>query len=167
VYNDGSGSRLDSYDTSTYPGSGPSTSEVTPILPALLFILSTRLTRLLELYCLEVEEEEFDLPILSIQAPLYRQGPGYSLVSSCPAAGSSVAAVLTWASPSSGPLSGRRPLYKAHFPLGPTYSEHMLPVCLRSFRGGGACPLRLVEAERGWRHAGLWPLSILSGPRCF
>jgi hypothetical protein len=25
----------------------------------------------------------------------------------------------------------------------------------------------LVEAERGWRHAGLLPLSILSGPRRF
>jgi hypothetical protein len=87
VCNDGSGSRLGSYDTSTYPGSGPSIPEVKPLLPALLFILSTRwLTRLLELYCLEVEEEVFDLPTLRVQAPLYRQGPGYSLVSGCPAA---------------------------------------------------------------------------------
>jgi hypothetical protein len=71
--NDGSGSRLGSYDTRTYPGSGPSTPEVKPLLPALVFILSTRwLTRLLELYCLEVEEEEFDLPTLRVQAPLYR-----------------------------------------------------------------------------------------------
>jgi hypothetical protein len=31
-------------------------------------------TRLLELYCLEVEEEEFDLPSLRVQAPLYRRG---------------------------------------------------------------------------------------------
>jgi hypothetical protein len=63
--NDGSGSRLGSYDMSMYPGSGPSTSEVKPLLPALVFILSTRwLTRLLELYCLEVEEKVFDLPIL-------------------------------------------------------------------------------------------------------
>jgi hypothetical protein len=67
-----------------------------------------------------------------------------------------MAAVLTWA-----------PLYKAPFPLGPAYLEHMFPFCLGSFRGGGACPLRLVEAERGWRHAGLRPLSILSGLRCF
>jgi hypothetical protein len=78
-----------------------------------------------------------------------------------------MAAVLTWALPSSGPLSGRRMLYKAPFPLGPAYSEHMLPSCLGSFHGGGACPLRLVEAERGWRHAGLRPLSILLGPHCF
>jgi hypothetical protein len=84
VCNDGSGSILGSYDTSMYPGFGPSTPEVKPLLPALLFILSTRcLTRLLELYCLEVEEEEFDLPILRDQAPLYRQGPGDSSVSSC------------------------------------------------------------------------------------
>jgi hypothetical protein len=62
--NDGSDSRLGSYDTSMYPGSGRSMPEVKPLLPALLFILCTWwLTRLLELYCLEVEEEEFD-PLL-------------------------------------------------------------------------------------------------------
>jgi hypothetical protein len=56
-----------------YLGLGPSTPEVTPLLLALLFILSTWwLTRLLELYCLEVEEEEFDPPTLRVQAPLYR-----------------------------------------------------------------------------------------------
>jgi hypothetical protein len=36
-------------------------------------------TRLLELYCLEVEEEELDLPSLRVQAPLYRWGPDYRL----------------------------------------------------------------------------------------
>jgi hypothetical protein len=82
--NDGSGSRLGSYDTSTYPGSGPSSSEVKPLLHALVFILSTRwLTRLLEMYFLEVEEEVSDLPILRVHDPLYRRGPGYSLVSGC------------------------------------------------------------------------------------
>jgi hypothetical protein len=165
--NGGSSSRLGSYDTSTYPGSGPSTPEVKPLLLALLFILCTWcLTRLLEMYCLEVEEEEFDLSILRVHAPLYRQGPGYGLVSGCPAAGSPVAVVLAWAPPSSGPLPGRRLLYKVHFLLGQAYSEHMPLVCLESFRGGGACPLWLVEAENGWRHAGLRPLSILSGPCC-
>jgi hypothetical protein len=164
--NDESGSRLGSYDTSTYPGSGPSMTEIKPLLPALLFILCTWwLTRLLELYCLEVEEKEFDLSILRVQAPLYRQGPGYSLASGCPAVGSPVAAVLAWAPPSFGPLPGRRPFYKVHFFLGLAYSEHMPLVCLGSFHGGGACPLQLVEVERGWRHAGLRPLSILSGPR--
>jgi hypothetical protein len=165
--NDGSGSRLGSYDTSTNPGSGPSSPEVKPLLPALLFILYTWwLTRLLELYFLEVEEEEFDLPTLRIQAPLYRQEPGYSLASGCPAAGSPMAVVLAWAPLSSGPLPGRRPLYKAPFPLGQVYSEHMPLVCLRSFRGGGACPMWLVDVKRGWCHAGLQPLSILSGPHC-
>jgi hypothetical protein len=65
--NDRSGSRLGSYNTSMYPGSGPSLLEVKPLLPALLFILYTRwLTRLLELYCLEVQEEEFDPPSLRV-----------------------------------------------------------------------------------------------------
>jgi hypothetical protein len=134
---------------SVYPGSGPSTPEVTPLLPALLFILSTRcLTRLLKLYCLDVEEEEFDLPSLRVQAPLYRRGLVTVLVSGCLAASSSVAAVLTWTPPSSGLLSRRRPLYKVPFPLGPAYSEHMLLVCLGSFHGGGACPL--VGGSRAW-----------------
>jgi hypothetical protein len=150
VCNDGFGSRLGSYDTSTYPGSGPSTLEVKPLLPALLFILSTRwLPRLLELYCLEVEEEVFDLSTLRVQDLLYRQGTGYSLMSRCPAAGCSVVAVLTWAPSSSSPLSRRMTLYKVPFPPRPAYSKHMPLVCLGSFRGGGACPLRLVEAERG------------------
>jgi hypothetical protein len=41
VCNDGFRSRLGSYDTSMYPSSRPSTPEVKPLLPALLFILST------------------------------------------------------------------------------------------------------------------------------
>jgi hypothetical protein len=132
VCNDGFGSRLGSYDTSTYPGLGPSTPEVKALLPALLFILRTRwLTRLLELYCLEVEEEEFDPPTLRVQAPLYRQGPGYSLASGCRLPRGYG---LGWALPSSGPLPGRIPLYKADFPLRLAYSEHMLLVCFGSFR---------------------------------
>jgi hypothetical protein len=163
--NDGSGSRLGSYDTSTYPGSWPSSPEVKPLLLALVFILSTWwLTRLLELYCLEVEEEVYDLPILKIQAPLYRQGPGYSLASGCPAVGSLVAAVLAWAPSLPSPLPRCMPLYKAPFPLRLAYSRYMPLVGLGSFRGGGACLLRLMEAVRGWRHSGLWPLLILLGP---
>jgi hypothetical protein len=140
-----------------YPGSGPSTPEVTPLLPTLLFILSTWwLTRLLELYCLEVKEEEFDPPTLRVQATLYTQGPGYSLVSGFPAIGSSVAAVLTWAPPSSGPLSGRRLLYKAPFPLGAAYSEHMLPVCLGSFHEGGL-------SRCGWWRPSMAGVTLVSG----
>jgi hypothetical protein len=164
VCNDGSGSRSGSYDTSTYPGLGPSSPEIKPLLPALFFILSTRwLTRLLELYCLEMEEEVFDLPILRVQVPLYRKGPGYSLLSGCLAIGSPMAMVLTWAPPPSGPLLGHRPLYKVPFPLGPAYSRYMPLVGLGSFHGGGACPLRLVEAVRGWHHTGPRPPSFLSG----
>jgi hypothetical protein len=41
-YSDGSSSRLGSDDTSTYPGSGPSSPEVKPLHPALFFITITR-----------------------------------------------------------------------------------------------------------------------------
>jgi hypothetical protein len=126
---------------SMYPGSEPSSPEVKPLLPALVFILSTQW-----LYCLEVEEEVFDLPILRVQVPLYRQGPGYSLVSGCPAADSPVAMLLAWAPPSSGTLPGCRPLYKAPLPIGLAYLRYMPLVSLGSFHGGGACPLWLVEA---------------------
>jgi hypothetical protein len=40
-----------------YPGSGPSTPEVTPLLPALFLISSTMVTMLLELFGIEEEEE--------------------------------------------------------------------------------------------------------------
>jgi hypothetical protein len=67
-------------DTSVYPGSGPSTLEVTPLLPALLSIISTVVTTLLELFGLEEEEEDgSDPPRLRVQTPLYRQGSGYRL----------------------------------------------------------------------------------------
>jgi hypothetical protein len=62
-----------------------------------VFIISTRwLTVLLELCCLEEEEEVFDPPTLRVHAPLYRQGPSYRVSSGCPAAGFSVAAALAW-----------------------------------------------------------------------
>jgi hypothetical protein len=46
-------------DTSVYPGSGPSTPEVKPLLPALFRIISTVVTTLLELFGLEEEEEDW------------------------------------------------------------------------------------------------------------
>jgi hypothetical protein len=55
-----------------YPGSEPSTPEVTPLLPALFLISSTVVTTLLELFGLEEEEEGSDLPSLRVQIPLYR-----------------------------------------------------------------------------------------------
>jgi hypothetical protein len=58
--------------TQHVPKFRPSTPDVKPLLPALVFILSTLwLIVLLELYCLE-EEEGFDPPTLRVQAPLYR-----------------------------------------------------------------------------------------------
>jgi hypothetical protein len=62
-----------------YPGSGPSTPEVTPLLPTLFLIIFTVVTALLELFGLEEEEEGLDLPNLRVQTPLYRQGSGYRL----------------------------------------------------------------------------------------
>jgi hypothetical protein len=41
-----------------YPGSGPSTPEVTPLLHALFLIIFTVVTTLLELFGLEEEEED-------------------------------------------------------------------------------------------------------------
>jgi hypothetical protein len=100
--------------------------EVKPLFLALVFILSTWwLTVLLELYCLEEQEEGFDHPTQRAQAPIYRQGPGYSKSSGCPAASFPVAAALAWVLLISVPLPGRRPLYKAHFPL----DRHIWGIC--------------------------------------
>jgi hypothetical protein len=60
-----------------YPGSGPSTPEVTPLLPALFLIIFKVVTTLLELFSLEEEEEGSDLPSLRVQTPLFRRGSGY------------------------------------------------------------------------------------------
>jgi hypothetical protein len=62
-----------------YPGSGPSTPEVTPLLPALFLISSIVVTMLLELFGLEEGEEGSDLSSLKVQTPLYRQGSDYRL----------------------------------------------------------------------------------------
>jgi hypothetical protein len=53
-------------DTTVYPGSGTSTPEVTPLLPALFHIIFTVVTMLLELFNLEEEEEGSDLPSLMV-----------------------------------------------------------------------------------------------------
>jgi hypothetical protein len=49
---------LASHPGMLHPGSGPSTPEVTPLLPALFLIISTVVTMLLELFGLEEEEED-------------------------------------------------------------------------------------------------------------
>jgi hypothetical protein len=99
---------------------------------------------LLELCCLEEEEEVFDLPILRVQAALYRQGPGYKMSSGFPAASFSVAMALVWAPLPSAPLPGRRLLYKVHLSPGPAYSGYMPPARLGSFREEGVFLVRLV-----------------------
>jgi hypothetical protein len=120
---------------------------------------------LLELCCLEEEEEEvFHPPTLRVHAPLYRQGPGYKVASGCPAAGFFVAAALARVLLPSAPLPGRRLLYKVPLSPGPAYPGYMPPTRLGSFRGEGVCLVQLVEAVRGWRHSGLQPLPLLSGP---
>jgi hypothetical protein len=45
-------------DTTVYPGSGPSTPEVKPLLPALFHSIFTEITMILELFGLEEEEED-------------------------------------------------------------------------------------------------------------
>jgi hypothetical protein len=99
---------------------------------------------LLELCCLEEEEEVFDLPILRVQAPLYRQGPGYKMLSGFPAAGFSVAMALAWAPLPSTPLPGCKLLYKVHLSPGPAYPGYMPPARLGSFREEGVFLVRLV-----------------------
>jgi hypothetical protein len=106
----------------------------------------------------------FHPPILRVQAPLYRQDPGYRVSSGCPAAGFPVAVALAWVPPLSVPLPGHRLLYKVPLSPGPAYPGYMPLTCLRSFRGEEVCLVRLVKAVRGWRHSGLQPLPPLSGP---
>jgi hypothetical protein len=148
---DGSGSRLGKCRHITYPSSGPSSLEVKPLRPALVFIISTRwLIVLLELCCLEEEEEVFDPPILRVQAPLYRRGPGYRVSSGCPAASFPVVAALAWVPLSSVPLPRRRLLYKVPFPL----NRHIQ----------GICPWLASDpfVERGFAWCGWWRPCVAS-----
>jgi hypothetical protein len=129
-------------DTSVYPGSGPSTPEVTPQLPALFLIISTVVTTLLELFGLEEEEEEgSDLPSLRVQTPLYRQGPGYRLGGRLPGyrllCGHGLG-VIRW-SPDS--LSDGSHFIKWLSPLDCHLGGISSPFCLGSFREEGSCLL--------------------------
>jgi hypothetical protein len=111
---------------------------------------------LLELYCLEVEEEVFDLPILRVQAPLYRQGPGYNLVSECPAAGFSVDAVLAWVPLASTLCLGAGCFIKRLSPL----DQHIRGICAWSasdpFVGKGL-------ARCGWWRVSVASVTLVSG----
>jgi hypothetical protein len=121
-----------------------------PLLTALVCIPSTRrFTVILELYCLEEEEEGFDPPTLRVQAPYIGRG---LVTVCCPA---TRLPVPPWLRPWHGsrfpsvPLPERMPLYKAPFPLDRHIWGICLWLCLGSFRGGGASSVRLVEAGRG------------------
>jgi hypothetical protein len=58
----GSAQDLCDRDTAVYPGLGPSTPEVKPLLPALFRISFIEVTTLLELFGLEEEEEKIGSP---------------------------------------------------------------------------------------------------------
>jgi hypothetical protein len=115
-------------------------------------------TRLLELYCLEVEEEEFDLPSLRVQAPLYRRGSGYRLGVQLPGCRLLCGRGLDVGPPSSGPLSNACNFIKCLFPLDRHLRGICPLLCLGSFRGGGFCPL--VGGGRAWLASRLSPASV-------
>jgi hypothetical protein len=129
-------------DTSVYPGSGPSTPEVTPLLPALFLIISTVVTTLLELFELEEEEEDgSDLPSLRVQTPLYRQGSGYRLggqLPGCRLLRGHGLGVIRWSSDSSSDGSH---FIKWLSPLDRHLGGISSPFCPGSFRGEGSCLL--------------------------
>jgi hypothetical protein len=130
-------------DTLVYPGSGPSTLEVTPLLPALFLIISIMVTMLLELFGLEEEEEEegSDLRSLRVQTPLYRQGSDYRLGGRLPGyqllCGHGLC-VIRWAPHSSSDGSH---FIKWLSPLDRHLGGISSPFCLGSFRGEGSCLL--------------------------
>jgi hypothetical protein len=106
---------------------------------------------LLELCCLKVEEDSIS-PILRVQAPLYRQGPGYMFGSDCPAVGFIMAVTLAQFPLSPAPLPGAGRFYKVLLSPRPSYPQHMpqLPLDIRgSFMGGR------WRWPCGWRHLGL------------
>jgi hypothetical protein len=115
-------------------------------------------TRLLELYCLEVEEDKLDLPSLRVQAPLYRRGPGYRLGGRLPGCWLLRGRSLDVAPPSSSSLSDACKFIKCLFPLDRHLRGISPLLCLGSFRGGGSCPL--IGGCRAWPASRLNPASV-------
>jgi hypothetical protein len=121
-----------------YPGSGPSTPEVTPLLPSLFLIIFTVVTTLLELFGLEEEEEGSALPSLRVQTPLYTRGSGYRLAGRLPAP----PRPRPWPDPlASDSLSDDGNFIKCLSSLDRHLGGICPPFCLGSFLGEGSCPL--------------------------
>jgi hypothetical protein len=142
-----------------YPGSGPSTLEVTPLLPALFLILSTLwLQGSSSCFGLEEEEEGSDLPSLRVQAPLYKWGPGYRLGIRLPGCRLLRGHGLSMGPSSQTPLSNNGNFIKCLSP----YDQHLRGICpmlcLRSFHGESSCPL--IGGGRAWLASRLSPASV-------
>jgi hypothetical protein len=120
-------------------------------------------TRLPKLFGLEVEEEGSDLPSLRVQAPLYRRGPGYRLGVRLPGCRLPRGRGLDVGPPSSNSLSDTGNFIKCLSPWTGISEAYALRSASDPFVEEAPTHW-LVEAERGWRHACLPPLSILSGP---
>jgi hypothetical protein len=120
-------------------------------------------TRLLELFGLEVEEEGSHPPSLRVQAPLYRWGPGYRLGVRLPSCRLPRGHSLDMGPPSSDSLTDAGNFIKCLSPQTGISEAYALRSASDPFVEE-ALARWLVEAERGWRHAYLLLLSILSGP---
>jgi hypothetical protein len=115
-------------------------------------------TRLLELYCLDVEEEEFDLPSLRVQAPLYRRGLGYNLGVRLPGCRLLRGRGLDVGPPSSALCRDAGNFIKCLFPLDRHLRGICALLCLGSFRGGGSCSL--VGGGQAWLASRMSPTSV-------
>jgi hypothetical protein len=115
-------------------------------------------TRLLELFGLEKEEEGSDLPSLRVQAPLYRRGPGYKLGVRLPGCRLLRGHGLDMGPPSSNSLSDDVNFIKCLSPLDRHLRGICPPFCLGSFRGEDSCPL--IGGDRAWLASRLSPASV-------
>jgi hypothetical protein len=89
---------------------------------------------LLELFGLEEEEEDRISPMLRVQAPLYRRGPGYRLgndSAGCQLLSGGILGMTL--SPCSDSFA-----LQSTFSLGPASGRHMPSLCLGSYRGEGS-----------------------------
>jgi hypothetical protein len=115
-------------------------------------------TRLLELLGLEEEEEGSDLPSLRVQAPLYRQGPGYRLGVRLLGCRLLRGRSLCVGPSSLTPLSDDGNFIKCLSTLD-RHLRGICPVlCLGSFHGEGSC--LLIGGGWAWLASHLSPASV-------